>query len=119
MPNAPGPANLHATALVVGDRGVLIRGASGTGKTTLALAMMAACRSAGRFASLVSDDQVLVSARAGHLVCHAPEAIRGLVETRGRVPQSVANEDAAVIDLLVQLVEEDIAPRYAEDQSQE
>ncbi|MBS3648693.1 HPr kinase/phosphatase C-terminal domain-containing protein [Pseudaminobacter sp. 19-2017] len=119
MPNGSGPANLHATAIVLGDRGLLIRGESGSGKTTLALTLIAVCRSAGWFASLVSDDQVLVSAGTGRLVCRAPEPIKGLVETRGRTPQPIGNEQAAVINLVVRLVEEDAAPRYAEDQFEE
>ena len=53
------------------------------------------------------------------MICRAPEPIKGLVETRGRVPQSIGNEDAAVIDLLVRLVEAEAAPRYAEDQYDE
>jgi serine kinase of HPr protein (carbohydrate metabolism regulator) len=119
MPEVPSPANLHATALVIGDRGILIGGKSGSGKTSLALAMLAACRPARRFASLVSDDQVLISSVAGRLICRAPPAIKGLVETRGRVPQPLGHEAAAVIDLVVRLVEEDAAPRYAEDQHEE
>ena len=107
--------NLHATAVVIGDRGVLITGDSGSGKTTLALALVASARSDGRFAMLVSDDQVLVSAAGGRLVCAAPTAIAGLVEVRGRVPQIIETVPNAVIDLVVALVPEEDAPRLAGD----
>jgi serine kinase of HPr protein (carbohydrate metabolism regulator) len=107
--------NLHATAIVIGDRGVLIRGASGSGKTTLALAVIAAARAAGRFGVLLADDQVLLSVREGRLICHTPPAIAGLVEVQGTTPQPVFYERSAVIDLLVTLVEQAEAPRYSED----
>ncbi|RWH23488.1 MAG: HPr kinase/phosphorylase, partial [Mesorhizobium sp.] len=35
--------NIHATAILIGDRGVLITGPSGAGKTTLALTLIDHC----------------------------------------------------------------------------
>jgi serine kinase of HPr protein (carbohydrate metabolism regulator) len=107
--------NLHATAIVIGDRGILIRGASGSGKTALALAVIAAARATGRFGVLLADDQVLLSVRQGRLVCLAPPTIAGLVEVRGLTPRPVSHEPSAVIDLIVTLVEQAEAPRYSED----
>lgn len=109
------PPNIHATAIVIGDRGVLIRGASGSGKTTLALALITVARNAGRHATLLADDQVLLSARKGRLVCLAPPTIAGLVEVRGLTPRPVSHEPSAVIDVIVTLVEQADAPRYSED----
>jgi serine kinase of HPr protein (carbohydrate metabolism regulator) len=106
--------NHHATALVLGDRGVLIRGRAGAGKTTLALALVEMCRAKGRFARLVSDDQVLLEARSGRLVCRAPESIAGLAEYRGMGPARTAFEPSMVVDLVVDLVERGSAPRYPE-----
>ncbi|RUY09959.1 HPr kinase/phosphorylase, partial [Mesorhizobium sp. M7A.F.Ca.US.005.03.2.1] len=44
----PGPAvqpeNIHATMVLIGERGILITGASGSGKTGLALALIDHCR---------------------------------------------------------------------------
>jgi serine kinase of HPr protein (carbohydrate metabolism regulator) len=110
---APLP-NLHATAVVVGDRGIVIRGASGSGKTTLALALITAARTAGRHAALLADDQILLSAREGRLVGLAPPPIAGLVEVWGIAPQPLVHEGSAVIDLVVTLVDGRDAPRYAE-----
>jgi len=111
--------NLHATVLIVGDRGVLIRGPSGSGKTTLALALIASTTAAARFSRLVADDQVFVSADGGRLLCHVPPPIAGLVEVRGRVPQPIPHEQAAVVDLVVDLVEASTSPRLAEEASVE
>lgn len=98
------PTNMHATAVVLGDRGVLIAGPSGSGKTLLALALIEKMRGAGRFARLVSDDQLFVCAQHGRLLCRAPAAIAGLVELRGLGPTAVEHEAAAAVDLLVRLV---------------
>ncbi|MBX3568138.1 MAG: HPr kinase/phosphorylase [Rhizobiaceae bacterium] len=110
------PENIHATALVVGDRGLLITGRSGAGKTALALALIARATAAGRFAALVSDDRLLASAHAGRLVVRPPDSIAGLVEVRGRTPAPIAHAPVAVVDLVVSLLEAE-APRYAEPES--
>lgn len=104
--------NVHATAVVLADRGVLIAGRSGAGKTGLALALLAHARSAGRFARLVSDDQLLLRAASGRLVCEVPSAIAGLAELRGLGPRPVRHEPRVVVDLLVRLVEPAKAERY-------
>ena len=97
------PINMHATAVLLGDRGVVIAGPSGSGKTALALALIDKARISGLFARLVSDDQLFLSASAGHLVCHAPATIAGLIEIRGLGPSPIAHEAAAAVDLLVRL----------------
>lgn len=95
---------MHATAVVLGDRGVLIAGPSGSGKTLLALALVEKMRAAGRFARLVCDDQLFLSAHHGRLLCRAPAPIAGLAEIRGLGPTAVQYEAAAHVDLLVRLV---------------
>ncbi|TWG88957.1 hypothetical protein L598_000900000360 [Mesorhizobium sp. J18] len=97
--------NCHGTALILGDRGVLVTGLSGTGKTTLALALLAHCRAAGVFGQLVSDDQVLLSAGNGRLIVTAPGPIAGMAEAFGAGPAQIRHERRAVIDLLVELVD--------------
>ncbi|MCP4902253.1 MAG: hypothetical protein GY906_35250 [bacterium] len=60
-----GVATLHAAALNIGGRGVLILGPSGAGKTTLALAWQAAG------ARIVSDDSVLLRlSSCGRVMAH-------------------------------------------------
>lgn len=106
--------NVHATALVIGDRGILVQGASGSGKTTLALALLCAASSAGRFFALVADDQLLLSTEGGRLVATAPAAIGGLVEVWGAGPRPIRHQQSAVIDLVASLAPPHLAPRYAE-----
>ncbi|QOF69124.1 HPr kinase/phosphorylase [Aminobacter sp. SR38] len=112
------PTNMHATAIVLGDRGVLIAGPSGSGKSSLALALVEKFRAGNRFARLVSDDQVFLSAHQGRLVCHAPSTIAGLVEVRGDGPIPVEHEAATTVDLLVRLVPAGAVERLPEDASE-
>ena len=109
------PVNVHGTAVVLGDRGILITGPSGSGKSTLALELIGRFGSHGRFARLVADDQLFVKGMAGRLVCQAPPAIAGLVEVRGLGPCPIGVEAAAVVDLVVRLVPGDELARVQEE----
>jgi len=111
------PVNVHATALVVDGRGLLIFGPTGAGKSTLALQLIDNAKLAGSAAFLVSDDQVWLVARSGRLVAEAPENIAGLVEIRGFGPAAIAHEGTAVIDAAIWLVEPELAPRHREDET--
>lgn len=77
MSRAAGPLNLHASTVAFDGRGLLILGPSGSGKSGLALRLMAFG------ARLVADDRTFVARRGAALVAAAPAALRGLVEARG------------------------------------
>lgn len=96
---------IHGTCALVGSAGVLITGRSGAGKTDLALALIEDRQRAGRFACLVADDRVGIASRNGRLVAHAPVAIAGLCELRGRGLVRVPFEWEAVVRLYVDIVE--------------
>lgn len=74
---------VHATAVRVGSGAVLLRGASGTGKTMLALALIAEAGRRGVSAALISDDQTFVRPTPQGLEASAPERLRDQVELRG------------------------------------
>jgi len=68
---------LHASAVAWQGRAVLILGRAGSGKSGLALELMAyGC-------DLVSDDRTLVAAAEGCLWASPPPAIAGRIEARG------------------------------------
>ncbi len=96
----------HATAVVWGNRAVLLRGASGSGKSRLALELLAEARRLGRHAALVGDDRLVLEAASGRLVARAVAEIDGLVEARGLGIVRLAHEPAAVVGLVVDLVRE-------------
>lgn len=68
---------LHATCVVIQGRGVLLTGASGSGKSDLALRLI------DRGAMLVADDGVTIEARGGRLHAGPGPNIEGQMEVRG------------------------------------
>ena len=94
---------VHGTAVLFGADGVLIRGASGSGKSALALQLI---RQGGR---LIADDRLTLSRCHGRLVASAPFATAGLIELRGRGLVKVPHERSGVVRLVVDIVAEDEA----------
>ncbi len=76
--------SIHASAVQVGDRAVLIRGPSGSGKSRLAFDLLLAGR-AGHIAPamLVGDDRVHVWPHEAMLLVRPAPALAGLIEVRG------------------------------------
>ena len=76
--------SIHASAVLVGDRAVLIRGPSGSGKSRLAFDLILAGR-AGQIApaTLVGDDRVHVWPEGTELLIRPAPALAGLIEIRG------------------------------------
>jgi HPr kinase/phosphorylase len=95
---------VHASAVLVGSRAVLIRGPSGAGKSRLAVELIEAARGGlVRFARLVGDDRVHLEAAGGRLLVRPAETLGGLVEVRGVGIVRLAYEPSAVVGLVVDL----------------
>ena len=88
---------LHATCVALAKRGLLILGPSGSGKSSLGLALIALG------AKLVSDDRTILTSKAGRLVASCPPAIRGLIEARGLGLIRAETLTSAKVDLVVDL----------------
>jgi HPr kinase/phosphorylase len=116
MAEAP---TIHASAVLVGPKALLIRGPSGAGKSRLAWDLLqAAQQGALPFARLVVDDRALVEAQAGRLLVRPPSALAGIVEIHGLGIRQVTFEPMAVVGLVVDLAAEDadrIPPTAAEN----
>lgn len=69
-------SSLHATSVDLKGKGVLILGKSGMGKSSLALQLI------DRGATLVSDDQTLVSYEDKKILMSPPELLKGMMEVR-------------------------------------
>jgi HPr kinase/phosphorylase len=104
-------ATIHASAALAGEHGVLIRGASGSGKSSLLLALIAmdATRNA-----LIADDRVALTAHHGRLVARVPPRLAGLIEVRGQGILKRPHVSPAVIDLVVDLMAAADCPRMPE-----
>ena len=101
-------STIHASAVLVGTRAVLIRGPAGSGKSRLALALVQAGPSgAFPFPRLVGDDRVHVEAAHGRLLVRPAEALRGLIEVRGLGIRRLPYEPVAVAGLLADLAAAD------------
>ncbi len=78
MTDLPEAVVLHASAIALAGRGLLITGRSGSGKSGLALELIS------RGATLVADDRTVATPRPGGLLwLSAPPAISGRIEARG------------------------------------
>lgn len=89
---------IHGTCVLVSDIGVLLRGASGSGKSDVALRLI------DGGARLIADDRVELRMDQGRLMATAPAALAGLLEVRGvgilRVPAAGEAEVGLVVDLV-------------------
>jgi HPr kinase/phosphorylase len=95
---------LHASAVLLGRRAVLIRGPAGAGKSRLALGLLQAAETGAiRFGRLVGDDRIQAAAHHGTLILRPAPALAGLLEVRGLGIRRVAFEPMAVAGLVVDL----------------
>ncbi len=98
--------NIHATGLVLGKTGLILRGVPGAGKSLLALELLDEWEARGLEAKLVSDDRIDIEAGPKGLTMSAPKAIEGLIELRGRGIVSRPFVRSAALHLVVDLVDE-------------
>jgi serine kinase of HPr protein (carbohydrate metabolism regulator) len=101
----------QATGVAIGQgaeaRVVLIEGAPGTGKTSLALALI------DRGADLIGDDGVILVTSGGRLLARPHPNTRGLIEVRNLGVLRSPACDQAPVALVLRLDEN--APRFIEE----
>lgn len=96
----------NITAVAIGNRAVLIEGEPGSGKSSLALALI------DRGAILIGDDAITFELRNGHPLASPPPNTAGLLEIRnvGIIELPITS---APLALVLQLT--DTAPRFPLD----
>jgi len=99
-----GHPTIHASAVKVGSRAVLIRGPSGSGKSRLAFDLILSGRS-GLLppAVLVGDDRVLLATAGQQLLVRSVQELAGLIEIRGLGIRRCECVSEAEIGLVVDL----------------
>lgn len=114
QPAAAAATRVHASCVVVGEAGILIRGASGAGKSSLALALVEAASARGLFARLVGDDRIALSRVGAALVARPVAPLEGLLEVRGVGLLTRPHLAAARVRLVVDRTDEP-PPRLPEE----
>lgn len=101
-------ASVHASAVRIGNRAVLIRGPSGAGKSRLAFDLILAGR-AGLMepAVLVGDDRVHLALEGGQIMVRPAAGLAGLIEIRGLGIRRCDYVDSALVALVVDLAAPD------------
>jgi serine kinase of HPr protein (carbohydrate metabolism regulator) len=101
-------ASVHASAVLVQNRAVLIRGPSGAGKSRLALDLILAGRS-GQIpqAVLIGDDRVHLLPGGGQLIVRPAPELAGLIEIRGLGIRRCDFAAEAIVGLVVDLSADD------------
>lgn len=96
----------QATAVAIGGRALLIEGPPGSGKSSLALALI------DRGARLIGDDGVMLEVAGGRLLAHPHPNTRGLLEVRNLGLLHFDICESSAVALLLRLDRE--APRFVE-----
>ena len=104
-------ANHHCCVVAIDGVGILLEGASGSGKTSLALGLIEAARLRGFLASMVCDDQAILQKQRTKLVAHAPATIAGLVEIRGHGVVRIDHLSHTPVNLVARLVADEAIER--------
>lgn len=101
------PTSRQSTCVAIDGRALLIEGPPGTGKSSLALALL------DRGAMLVGDDSVMLEIEANRLVARPHPNTRGLLEVRNLGLLPFRCIEASPVALVLVLDTE--APRYIEE----
>ncbi|MES2907017.1 MAG: HPr kinase/phosphatase C-terminal domain-containing protein [Pseudomonadota bacterium] len=98
---------IHATAVLVGEGALLVRGPSGSGKSFLALELLRqAKKTTGIFVRLIADDRVHLEAINNMLVARAPKKIAGMIEQRYHGVQTCPYETHGIVRAVLDLDEQ-------------
>lgn len=89
---------IHATLVSLQNKGILLKGKSGSGKSDLALRLIE-----NKGAILVADDMVELNIDNNRLIGKSPQNLAGLLEVRGIGIVCYPYKKESTIDLIVDL----------------
>jgi serine kinase of HPr protein (carbohydrate metabolism regulator) len=97
-------STVHASAVLVGAKAVLIQGPSGSGKSSLVASILRAAETGAiPFARLIADDRTLLEVHGNTLLARPAPALAGLLEVRGVGIQTLPYEPVGAVGLVVSL----------------
>ena len=88
---------LHSSCIAINDKGVLILGQSGSGKSSLALKLITLG------ARLVSDDKTIVEKQGDRIIAKCPKRLWGLLEARGTGILKLPFDKSTTLNFVVNL----------------
>ena len=110
------PFAIHASAVVLGEAGVLVKGPSGAGKSALCLTLIDEAARRGVHGALIADDRVFLTPAHGRLIAAPAEGFEGLIEQRGAGIVRRPHLERAVLRLVVELPPRgEVPPRWPEE----
>lgn len=99
---------VHASAVLLGQKAVLLTGESGNGKSTIALQLIKAHE-----ATLIGDDRVYLAKHGAVLMARPHDNLLGLLEMRGLGLLRLPYCQKAAVALAVELTSKAHVPRLA------
>lgn len=93
--------NIHATTISYKNKGIMIIGESGSGKSDLALRMIMQ-----KGAKLVADDRSEIDIKKGKIYAQCPDNIKNMIEVRGIGIMSMKAKKRTAVNLVVELVDD-------------
>ncbi len=96
---------VHATAVMIEEKGVLLRGPPRSGKSDLALRLI------NDGAILIADDRTALTLRDGAVIAQCPASIAGQLEVRGIGIVDLPYIEEAALSMIVDLVSSDQVDR--------
>jgi HPr kinase/phosphorylase len=103
---------MHAGALAIGEKGFLILGDPGAGKSRLMLEIISDQKRPR--AILVSDDRVILSQKANRIIARSHPLIAGRIEIRGLGIREFPFLESVVLSAVIRLTQE-MPTRYPEE----
>ncbi len=91
------PTTRHGSCVAFGNHGILIIGASGSGKSGLAMQLIPLG------AVLIADDQVILHRHGDQVVAKCPEPLQGMIEARGIGLLAVQSQPTTRIAFIVDM----------------
>ena len=99
---------IHATSISISQKGVLLRGPSGIGKSDLAFRLIS------NGATLIADDYTEVIHNEGALILKTPHNIKGKIELRGIGIVELPFIENISLKLIIDLVDQINVPRQTD-----
>lgn len=115
----PGDTLVHATAVESAGNAILITGPTASGKSDLALRMIAWPMTGLGLQPfhLLADDQVLLTPAGSTLLARPPRTIAGRIEVRGLGLVDLPHATSALLRLIVDLTPADMIERMPESET--